>query len=96
MGEAFRVVGLVGVVGIALEELFLGGAGLYWFEGGLLGRVGEGLEVVEEEVEFVPFGSAGDDFCGGVVDFPLDGCLSGWMGTFLTDILSTKMERRRL
>lgn len=95
VGEAFGIVGLVGVVGIALEE-FLWGAGVYWFEGGLLGRVGEGLEVVEEEVEFVSFCGAGDDFCGGVVDFPLDGCLSGGRDTFFTDILSTKMERRRL
>ena len=52
--------------------------------------------MIEEEVEFVPFGRAGDDFCGGIVDFPLEGCLSGVRDTFLTDILSTKMERRRL
>lgn len=52
--------------------------------------------MVEEDVELAPFGRPGDNLGRGVVDFPLDGCLSGGIDTFLTDILSTKMEHRRL
>lgn len=95
MREAVRVVGVVGVVGVAFERL-LGLRGVDLPVGGLFGRVGQGVEVVEEEVELVPLGGAGDDFGGGVVDLPLDGCLSGGRDTFLTDMLSTKMERSRL
>lgn len=95
VSDAFCIVGVVWVVGIAFDHI-LRLIGFYFFVWRLFWWIWEWFEVVEKEVELVPFGCPGDDLCWWVVDFPLDGCLSGERDTFLTDILSTKMERRRL
>jgi hypothetical protein len=50
----------------------------------------------EEEVFVGLLGFACDDFSRRVVDFPLEGGLGEDRSTCLTDILSTKMERRKL
>ena len=52
--------------------------------------------VLEVLVDGSVFGSSSDDLGGGVVDLPLEGGLPESKTTFLTDIFSTKTERRKL